>query len=223
MRKLISKSLKSQKRTIEDLARLAPREVLEILKKGNQDFVNDKLTIRNNSKRVRDAALGQNPIAVVLSCLDSRLPVEDIFHRGIGEIFVARVAGNIINDDILGSLEYACKVSTTKVLLVLGHEHCGAVQNAIKDVRMGYMTTLLAKIRPAVDTVAKKFKGRKTATNPHFVKEVSLENVKISLESIRMKSPILKEMEEKGEIIIIGGMYNMHRGKVEFMNEECSL
>lgn len=217
MEKLISKSLKSKKRTAKELAELTPGEVLAILKKGNQDFVNDKLTIRNNSKRVRDAALGQNPIAVVLSCLDSRLPVEDIFHRGIGDIFVARVAGNIVNDDILGSLEYACKVSTTKLLLVLGHEHCGAVRNAIKGVKMGHLTTLLAKIRPAVNAASKQFKGRKNSANADFVKEVSLENVKISLDSIRRKSPILKSMEKKGEIIIIGGMYNMRKGLVRFL------
>ncbi len=217
MRKLIRKSLKSRRRSIEEIAKLTPEDVLNILKQGNQDFVNNKLTIRNNTKRVRDAALGQNPLAVVLSCLDSRLPVEDIFHRGIGDIFVARVAGNIVNDDILGSLEYACKASTAKVLLVLGHEHCGAVRNAIKDVKMGYMTTLLAKIRPAVDTVSKKFKGKKTATNPNFVKKVSLENVKISLDVIRTRSPILKDMEDKGEIKIIGGIYNMHKGLVNFL------
>ncbi len=217
MKKLLKKSLKSQKRTIEDLAKLTPKEVLSILKKGNQDFVNDNLTIRNNTKRVRDAALGQYPIAAVLSCLDSRLPVEDIFHRGIGEIFVARVAGNIINDDILGSLEYACKVSTTKLLLVLGHEHCGAVRSAIDNVSIGHMTTLLSKIRPAVKQISKKFSGKKISTNAAFVKNVSIANVMNSLTTIRSQSPILTEMEQKGEIIIIGGMYNMRRGKVRFL------
>lgn len=209
-------SIKSKRQSIEEIKKLKPQEVLEILKQGNKDFVENRLTVRNNTKRVRAAALSQYPIAVVLSCLDSRLPVEDIFHRGIGEIFVARVAGNIVNDDILGSLEYACNVSTAKVLLVLGHEHCGAIRNAIKDVKVGYMTTLLAKIRPAVDTVAKKFKGKKTATNRKFVKEVSAANVQISLDTIRTRSPILKEMEENGEILILGGMYNMYKGAVVF-------
>lgn len=208
--------LNSSDLSAEAIAKLTPGDVLEILKKGNDDFVNDNLTVRNNSQRVRDAALNQNPIAVVLSCLDSRLPVEDIFHRGIGDIFVARVAGNVINDDILGSLEYACKVSTTKLLLVLGHEHCGAIRSSINDVKMGHMTALLAKIRPSVAHAAADYKGEKTALNADFVKNVSIENVKNSLREIREKSLILKEMEDKGEIMIIGGMYNMYRGKVAF-------
>lgn len=209
--------LNSSDLSVEAIAKLTPQDVLEILKKGNEDFVNDNLTVRNNSQRVRDAALGQNPIAVVLSCLDSRLPVEDIFHRGIGDIFVARVAGNIINEDILGSLEYACKVSTTKLLLVLGHEHCGAVRSSIDGIQTGNMAALLSKIRPSATKVAQNYAGEKNSKNPDFVKEVSLENVKNSLFEIREKSPILKEMEDNGEIMIMGGMYNMHRGKVVFL------
>ncbi|MCL2144763.1 MAG: carbonic anhydrase family protein [Endomicrobia bacterium] len=210
--------LNSSDLSLEALAKLTPDEVLEILKKGNEDFVNGNLTVRNNSQRVRDAALGQKPIAVVLSCLDSRLPVEDIFHRGIGDIFVARVAGNIINDDILGSLEFACKASTAKLVLVLGHEHCGAIQSSIEDVKLGHMTNLLSKIKPSVCIVSEYYEGEKSSRNPDFVKNVSIENVKHSIREIRAKSPILKEMEDKGEIIITGGMYNMHRGKVVFMD-----
>jgi Carbonic anhydrase len=209
--------LNSSDLSVEAIAKLEPRDVLKILKKGNEDFVSGNLTVRNNSQRIRDAALGQNPIAVVLSCLDSRLPVEDIFHRGIGDIFVARVAGNIINNDILGSLEYACKVSTTKLLMVLGHEHCGAIRSSISGVKMGHMTSLLAKIYPSVAKTSESYEGDKTALNPDFVKNVSLENVKNSVREIREKSPILKEMEDRNEILIVGGMYNMHRGKVEFL------
>ena len=212
--------LDSSDLSLELLSKLTPSDVLEILKKGNEDFVNDNLTVRNNSQRVRNAALGQNPMAVVLSCLDSRLPVEDIFHRGIGDIFVARIAGNIINDDILGSLEFACKVATTKLLLVLGHEHCGAIRSSISDVKIGHMTNLLAKIKPSVTAVSKHYKGEKTILNHDFVKNVSIENVKNSLREIRAKSHILKEMEGKGEIMIIGGMYNMYRGKVEFLYDK---
>ena len=152
----------------------------------------------------------------VLSCLDSRLPVEDIFHRGIGDIFVTRVAGNIINGDILGSLEYACKKSTAKLLLVLGHEHCGAISSSIEGVKMGHITALLDKIKPSVEKVSTVYKGEKKASNPDFVKNVSFENVKNSLREIRRQSPILRKMEERGEIMITGGMYNMYRGKVEF-------
>jgi carbonic anhydrase len=211
--------LNSSDLTLEEIAKLTPQDVLGILRKGNEDFVNDNLTVRNNSQRIRDAALGQNPIAVVLSCLDSRLPVEDIFHRGIGDIFVARVAGNIINDDILGSLEYACKVATTKLLLVLGHEHCGAIRSSINNVQMGHMTNLLAKIKPSVADVSRQYEGEKTALNPDFVKNVSIANVRHSLREIRRQSPILREMEEKSEIMIVGGMYNMYRGKVAFLSE----
>ncbi|MCL1971652.1 MAG: carbonic anhydrase family protein [Endomicrobia bacterium] len=202
---------------LEARAKLTPGEVLEILKKGNEDFVNDNLTVRNNSKRVRGAALGQKPIAAVLSCLDSRLPVEDIFHRGIGEMFVARIAGNIINNDILGSFEFACKKSTAKLVLVLGHEHCGAIQSSIDDVKLGHMTNLLAKIKPSVCAVSKHYEGEKTSDNPDFVKNVSVENVKHSIREIRERSQILKELEDKGKIMIVGGMYNMQRGKVVFM------
>ena len=128
--------INSQVMTKADQARLTPAMVLDTLKKGNAEFVNDALTIRNNPERVRDAAAGQYPKAVILSCLDSRVPVEDVFHRGIGDIFVARVAGNIANEDILGSLEYACKVSGAKVVVVMGHESCGAIKSAIDDVKL---------------------------------------------------------------------------------------
>lgn len=131
-------------------ARLTPDEVIASLKRGNKEFTGDLLTIRNNTQRIREAALGQYPKAVILSCLDSRVPVEDVFHKGIGDLFVARVAGNIVNEDILGSLEYACKVSGSKLVVVLGHEYCGAIKSAADDVKFGNITPLLAKIKPAV-------------------------------------------------------------------------
>lgn len=203
----------------EEQAKLTPDQVIEILKKGNQEFVEDNLTIRNNSQRVRDAAMGQYPKAVVVSCLDSRVPVEDVFHRGIGDIFVARVAGNIINEDILGSLEYACKVSGAKLVVVLGHEYCGAIKSAIDDVKLGNITALLGKIQPAVKSASKSYKGEKTSKNPEFVDAVCHHNVELALQDIRKRSPILKEMEEKGEIKMIGGVYDMETGKVEFMEK----
>ncbi len=205
--------------TAEEQAKLTPKEVLHILKKGNEEFIHDRLTIRNNSQRIRSAATGQYPKAVVVSCLDSRVPVEDVFHRGIGDIFVARVAGNIINEDILGSLEYACKVSGSKLVLVLGHEYCGAITSAIKNVELGNITALLSKIKPAVQKAFDSFVGEKSATNPTFVEAVCYKNVKLAIEEIRLKSPVLKEMEDKDEIMIIGGVYDMETGKVDFLEE----
>jgi carbonic anhydrase len=202
--------------TAEQQAALTPDTVLTILKGGNEDFISDALTIRNTSERIRESALGQYPKAVILSCLDSRVPVEDVFHRGIGDLFVARVAGNIVNEDILGSLEYACKVSGSKLIVVLGHEHCGAIKAAIDDVKLGNITALLSKIRPVL-TADTQFKGEKTAANKEYVHHVCLENVKLSIRNIREKSPILKEMETKGQIKIVGGIYKMETGKVEFL------
>jgi len=201
----------------EEQDKLTPQEVLDIMKTGNEEFISDNLTIRNNTERVRDAALGQYPKAVVLSCLDSRVPVEDVFHRGIGDIFVARVAGNIVNEDILGSMEFACKVSGSKLVVVLGHEYCGAVKSAIDDVKLGNITPLLAKIKPAVEVAKKDFTGDKTSKNPEFVEAVCEHNVKLTIDEIRKQSPILKEMEQKGEIKIVGGVYHMKTGKVDFI------
>ncbi len=204
--------------TAEEQARLTPSQVIDILKEGNEEFVNDNLTVRNNSGRVRDAAMGQYPKAAILSCLDSRVPVEDVFHRGIGDIFVARVAGNIINSDILGSMEYACKVSGSKAVVVLGHEYCGAIKSAIDGVELGNITGLLEKIQPAVTVSKAGFKGDTTSKNPDFVETVCHHNIEHAVSEIRLKSPILKEMEENGEIVIVGAVYNMHTGKVDFFD-----
>jgi carbonic anhydrase len=203
--------------TKEEQDKLTPDKVLEILKTGNEEFANDDLTVRNNSERVRDAAMGQYPKAVVLSCLDSRVPVEDVFHRGIGDIFVVRVAGNIVNEDILGSLEYACKVSGSKLIVVLGHEYCGAIKSAIDDVKLGNITPLLSKVRPAVEHAKGHFEGDHSSKNSAFVEAVCHDNIELTIKEIRAKSPILKEMEDKGEIKIVGGIYDMETGKVEFL------
>ena len=202
--------------TAEEQAKLTPDKVIEILKKGNEEFTNNDLTVRNNKERITDAAKGQFPKAVVLSCLDSRVPVEDVFHRGIGDIFVARVAGNIVNPDILGSMEYACKVSGSKLVLVLGHGHCGAIKSAIDDVELGNITGLLNKIKPAVAQSKASFQGDTSSSNKKFVDDVCCTNVKLMVGEIRKNSPILKEMEDNGEIKIIGAMYDMYTGKVEF-------
>jgi len=205
--------------TAEEQAQLTPQIVIDVLKQGNQEFVEDRLTIRNTSERIRDAALGQYPKAVILSCLDSRVPVEDVFHRGIGDIFVARVAGNIINEDILGSMEYACKVSGAKLVVVLGHEHCGAIKSAIDQVELGNITSLLNKIQPAVAEARKSYSGAQRSSDEGFVEEVCHKNVELTVSEIREKSPVLKEMENNGEIEIIGAVYDMHTGKVDFFEK----
>ncbi len=202
--------------TVAEQSALTPDAVITALKEGNQRFTNNDLTLRDHSSMVRNATEGQFPKAVVLSCLDSRIPVEDVFDRGIGDIFVARVAGNFSNTDILGSLEFGCKVSGAKVILVLGHESCGAVKGAIDNVQLGNITPMLANIKPAIGRV-KDFKGEKSSKDADFVEAVAKENVLNTIENIKAKSPILKEMQDKGEIKIIGGYYDLHTGKVEFL------
>lgn len=197
--------------------KLTPDDVIASLKRGNKEFTSDQLTIRNNAQRIREAALGQYPKAVILSCLDSRVPVEDVFHKGIGDLFVARVAGNIVNEDILGSLEYACKVSGSKLVVVLGHEYCGAIKSAADDVKFGNITPLLAKIRPAVLNVKATFKGDTTSKNPGYIEAICKENVILAIQNIRKQSPVLTEMEQKGEIKIVGAVYHMKSGEVEFL------
>lgn len=203
--------------TKEEQDKLTPDEVIEDLKAGNIDFIEDQLTVRNNTERVRNAALGQYPEAVVLSCLDSRVPVEDVFHKAIGDLFVARVAGNIVNDDILGSLEYACKVSGSKVVVVLGHEYCGAIKSSIQGVKLGYVTSVLEKIDPAIKEAKEHFEGEKNTKNPEFVDEVCKYNVYNSIKIIREQSVILKKMEQNKEIKIVGAIYDMKTGRVDFI------
>ncbi|WP_083990253.1 carbonic anhydrase family protein [Flavihumibacter petaseus] len=202
--------------TAEEQQALTPDQVIASLKEGNERFVRNDLTARDHSTMVRKAVLGQYPKAVVLSCLDSRIPVEDVFDKGIGDMFVARVAGNFVNEDILGSMEFGCKVSGAKLILVLAHESCGAVKAAIDNVKLGNITAMLTKIAPAVKLSA-GFAGEKSSKNDAFVEQVAKANVTNTIETIRAKSPILKEMETKGEIRIIGAYYNLQTGEVIFL------
>lgn len=202
--------------TAAEQAALKPDDVITALKEGNKRFTNNNLTLRDHSAMVRNASEGQYPKAVILSCIDSRVPVEDVFDRGIGDLFVARVAGNFSNTDILGSLEFGCKVSGAKVILVLGHESCGAVKGAIDNVQLGNITPMLANIKPAIKKV-KKFVGEMTSKNPLYVEAVAKENVLNTIETIKSQSPILKDMDSKGEIKIIGGYYDIHSGIVVFL------
>ncbi len=201
--------------TADEQATLTPNSVIQSLKEGNERFVAGELTARDHTQQIRKTVRAQFPKAVILSCVDSRVPVEDVFDKGIWDIFVARVAGNFVNEDILGSMEFGCKVSGSKVILVLGHEHCGAVKAAVDNVKLGNITAMLSKIRPAVASV--KYDGDRSSKNEEFVHMVCESNVKKTIQEIRTNSPILKEMEDKGEIKIIGGVYDMDTGRVSFL------
>jgi carbonic anhydrase len=194
---------------------LTPDSVLLSLRAGNKRFASNNLTARDHSAMVRDAAMGQFPKAVVLSCLDSRIPVEDVLDRGIGDLFVARVAGNFVNTDILGSMEFGCRIMGAKLILVLGHGSCGAIRGTIEPVELGNITGMLANIRPAVER-SKNFDGEQVVSNAAFVERVTHENVLHAIETIRKNSPILKEMEDRGQIKIVGGYYDMKTGLIDF-------
>lgn len=201
--------------TKEEQDALTPDMVVQSLKEGNERFTRNDLTARDHSSQVRKSVKAQFPKAIVLSCVDSRVPVEDVFDRGIGDVFVARVAGNFVNEDILGSMEFACKVSGSKLVLVMGHEHCGAVKAAVDDVKLGNITPMLEKIKPAVAAV--QYDGDRSSKNEEFVHQVNESNVRKTLADIRTGSPILKEMEDNGEIKIMGALYDMDNGAVTFL------
>lgn len=203
--------------TKEEQDKLTPDTVIKMLKDGNRNFVSDTLTSRDHSMQVRAATNGQYPIAIILSCVDSRVPVEDVFDRGIGDIFVARVAGNFANTDILGSMEYACKVSGSKLVLVLGHEYCGAIKSAIDGVELGNITPMLENIKPAIEHI-KYYTGDRTSQNDDYVHMVSKQNVRMTIEYIRNNSMVLNGMEQNGEIKIVGAMYDMDTAVVSFYN-----
>lgn len=200
--------------TKEQRDRMTPAEIIEELKKGNQRFRTGKMTTRDYIKEQRSSASGQYPAAVVLGCVDSRVPAEIVFDVGIGDTFNARVAGNVATDDLLGSMEFACAVAGAKVVLVLGHTACGAIKGAIDDVVMGNLTGLLARIKPAIP--ATKFEGDKSSKNPAYVDAVARTNVELTIDNIRRRSPVLADLEKKGSIKITGAMYDLASGAAEF-------
>lgn len=206
--------------TKETQANLTPRMALEILKEGNTRFVNNLKAQRDLLEQANDTRDGQWPFAIVLSCIDSRTSAELIFDQGLGDIFSVRIAGNIVNTDILGSMEFACKVAGSKLIVVLGHTKCGAVKGACDHVEMGNLTELLSKLQPSVyaerDTVNITDRHSK---NSIFVENVSAINVRRSVKSIIERSFIIEQMVEKGEIGVVGAMYNIDTGKVEFYND----
>lgn len=202
--------------TKEQQEKLTPASVIEALKIGNERFVAGEVTVRNHKAQIRKAAANQYPKAIILSCVDSRVPVEDVFDRGIGDLFVARVAGNFVNPDILGSMEFACHVSQAKVILVLGHEYCGAVKSAIDDVQLGNITEMLAKVTPAVEQTL-GFDEDRTSKNAAFVHAVAETNVRMTIDRIRAESEILRTMESDKAIAIVGAVYDLDNGTVSFL------
>jgi carbonic anhydrase len=197
---------------------ISPSMALTLLEEGNKRFVNNLKANRNLLQQANETSDGQHPFAVILSCIDSRTSAELIFDQGLGDVFSVRIAGNIINEDILGSMEFACKVAGSKIIVVLGHTKCGAVKGACDHVEMGNLTALLTKIRPAVDDELDT-KENRNSKNSDFVENVATINVKRSVKSIMERSTILKEMIETGQIGIIGGMHDITSGEVVYYPE----
>lgn len=203
--------------TRETQATMTPDKSLQYLKEGNIRFQKNLKANRNLLEQVNDTADGQFPFATILSCIDSRVSAELVFDQGLGDIFSIRIAGNFVNQDILGSMEFACKLAGTKLIVVLGHTSCGAVKGACDHARMGNLTTLINKIEPAVYAVEEpEDKAMRNSSNLEFVDAVSKKNVEMTLENIRNQSVILNEMEKNGEIKIVGAMYDISTGGVEF-------
>lgn len=201
-------------------SKITPRMALEILEKGNHRFVNNLKEHRNLLEQVNETRDGQWPFAIVLSCIDSRTSAELIFDQGLGDIFSVRIAGNIVNTDILGSMEFACKVAGSKLIVVLGHTKCGAVKGACDHVELGNLTELLSKLQPAVYAEQETLDiEKRNSRNSDFVENVSAINVKRTLKNIVQRSYILEQMVENGEIGVVGAMYDIETGKVEFYED----
>lgn len=201
--------------TREAQAAITPARALAMLKEGNERFVKGEGVAQDLLAQVEQTSKGQFPFAAIVSCLDSRIPPEMVFDRGIGDLFVARVAGNFVNDDILGSLEFATKLAGSKLIVVMGHTECGAVQGACDRAQLGLLTATLANITPAVDAVKGSYDPR-SSKNADFVQAVSEMNVKLTLEKLRERSVVLREMIDKDEIDLVGAMYDVGTGKVTF-------
>ena len=202
--------------TKEAQAAITPAKALEMLKEGNKRFISKKMIKRDLMAQVKKTSKGQFPFAAIVSCLDSRAQPEYVFDQGIGDIFVARVAGNFVNDDILGSLEFATKLAGAKLIVILGHTECGAVRGACDRAQLGLLTATLANINPAVDAVQGDYKPR-TSQNQKFVLAVTEKNVKLAMEKLRTRSNVLRDMIDKGQIGLVGAMYDVSTGKVTFL------
>lgn len=210
-------NLNTNTQTKDSQSNITPSIALDLLKEGNKRFVANLQVNRNLQTQVDDTSTGQYPFATVLSCIDSRVSSEIIFDQGIGDIFSIRIAGNFINSDILGSMEFATKLAGTKIIVVLGHTSCGAVKGSVDNAQLGILTSMLGKIRPAVNAVKEpKEEAKRTSGNIDFVNEVANKNVELSIQRILNESTLLAEMVDKGEIVIVGGMYDISTGEVKF-------
>jgi len=194
---------------------LTPQLAIDVLRRGNDRFVNNLKANRNLLQQVNETSDGQHPLAIVLSCIDSRTSAELIFDQGLGDIFSVRVAGNVLNEDILGSMEFACKVAGAKAIVVLGHTRCGAIKGACDGVEMGNLTALLQKIDRAIAEETETYDNR-TSSNAEFVERVASLNVKLVKRQILERSPVLAEMAENSEIALLGGIYDVETGAVDF-------
>jgi carbonic anhydrase len=205
--------------TAESQSKLSPKEAIELLKEGNKRFVSREMRERDLLAQVEETSKGQFPFACIVGCIDSRVPATTVFDQGIGSLFVATVAGNIINEDILGSLEFGCAAAGAKAIIVLGHTSCGAVKGACDSVELGNLTSLLSKINASVkETVEPSDPAMRNSSNLPFVNEVAKNNVLRSVENIRVKSNVLRRLEEEGKITIVGAMYDVGTGKVSFLD-----
>jgi len=198
-------------------SKLTPAQAVELLKEGNARFVNKTPLSRDYSSQVSETAAGQFPLAALVSCIDSRIPTEIVFDQGIGDVFNARIAGNFVNEDILGSLEFACKVAGAKAIVIMGHTACGAVKGACDKAELGNLTQMLAKISPAVEAVETPEGTDRSSANAEFVDSVAVANVGLAIADLKAKSPVLNEMIEAGEITIAGAMYDVKSGEVSFL------
>jgi carbonic anhydrase len=201
--------------TKESQEKITPALALIYLIEGNKRFLDNLKISRNLLHQVNQTSNSQFPFAAILSCIDSRISAELIFDQGLGDIFSIRIAGNILNEDILGSMEYACKIANAKLIVVLGHTNCGAIISACNDLEIGHFTKLLNKLKPAINA-EKETTGKRNGLNNLFVKNVSINNVYLTISQIRKRSPILFELEKNGEINIVGGLYDVETGEVKF-------
>ncbi len=202
--------------TKETQAAITPEKALQMLKDGNDRFVQGKLLKRDHLQQVKATGAGQFPFAAIVGCIDSRESATLTFDQGIGDVFAARIAGNFVNDDILGSLEFACAAAGAKLILVVGHTECGAIKGACDDVVLGNLTQTLANLKPAVAAVS-GFESDRTSKNGKFVQAVAEKNVELTMQRIRQRSAILRDMADKGDIGIAGAMYDVHTGRATFM------
>ncbi|PLB85499.1 carbonic anhydrase [Dysgonamonadaceae bacterium] len=203
--------------TKESQDKITPLKALEFLKEGNLRFINNLKTDRNLLKQVNLTSEGQFPFATILSCIDSRTSAELIFDQGLGDIFSIRIAGNILNEDILGSMEYACDIVKSKIIVVLGHTNCGAIISACNNLDIGHITNLLGKIKPAIESEVSILKER-NGNNVDFVNSVCINNINWTIKQIREKSLILRNLENSGDILIVGGLYSVETGVVNFFD-----